>query len=134
MRVFNHALLARQAWRLIENPDSLCARVLKAKYFPQGDLLDTAFTGNPSSTWTAISYGLELLKKGDIYRVGNGTSIRVWRDNWIPGSSYMKVLTPQRNHHIRRVSELLDENLHWKEAQICRVQRVWVCSRQAPLK
>ena len=64
MRIFNQALLARQTWRLLQAPKSLCARVLKARYYPQGNLLDTVFTGQPSSTWTAIAHGLELLKKG----------------------------------------------------------------------
>jgi hypothetical protein len=35
MHLFNQALLARQVWRLIQNPDRLCARILKAKYYPQ---------------------------------------------------------------------------------------------------
>jgi hypothetical protein len=37
MKLFNQALLARQAWRLIQYPDSLCAQLLKAKYYPNGE-------------------------------------------------------------------------------------------------
>lgn len=50
LRLFNQALLGRQAWRLVERPDSLCARVLKAKYYPNGHLLDTAFPTSQSPT------------------------------------------------------------------------------------
>uniref|UniRef100_A0A453KTG4 Reverse transcriptase zinc-binding domain-containing protein n=1 Tax=Aegilops tauschii subsp. strangulata TaxID=200361 RepID=A0A453KTG4_AEGTS len=49
MRAFNQALLAKQAWRLIDTSDSLCARFMKARYYPSGQLLDTAFSGNGSS-------------------------------------------------------------------------------------
>ena len=64
MQLFSQALLEKQGWRLIQNPESLCARVLKAKYYPHGKMEDTIFTGNASSSWQAISHGLDLLKKG----------------------------------------------------------------------
>ena len=39
LHAFNVAMLAKQCWRLINNPDTLCARVLRAKYYPDGNLL-----------------------------------------------------------------------------------------------
>ena len=120
MRIFNQALLARQAWRLISRPDSLCARVLRAKYYPQGNLVDTVFTGNPSPTWTAIVHGLELLKHGLIWRVGDGRSIRIWRDNWIPRATEFKVIGPRGRSRLNRVSSLLDEHGTWDEALVRR--------------
>jgi hypothetical protein len=37
---FNLAMLSKQCWRLINNSDFLCAKVLKAKYFPNVSLLE----------------------------------------------------------------------------------------------
>jgi len=39
LHLFNLAMLARQAWRLVMDPNSLCARLLMAKYCPDGDLM-----------------------------------------------------------------------------------------------
>jgi len=33
LHLFNLAMLARQGWRLLLNPESLCAQVLRAKYY-----------------------------------------------------------------------------------------------------
>ena len=40
LQAFNLAMLAKQARRILSNPDSLVARVLKAKYFPTRDFLN----------------------------------------------------------------------------------------------
>ena len=84
MKLFNQALLARQAWRLIQRPDSLCARVLKSKYYPHGELIDTVFASEASPVWRGIEYGLELLKAGLVWRIGNGRKVNIQRDNYIP--------------------------------------------------
>ena len=108
LRLFNQAMLARQAWRLIQYPECLCARLLKAKYYPRGCLIDTAFCSNASAPWQAILYGLDLLKQGIIWRVGNGSQIRVWRDPWIPRDQSRRVISRKGSCRIRWVSELLD--------------------------
>jgi hypothetical protein len=41
LKLFNQALLSHQAMRLIMHPNTMCTRVLKAKYYPQSNLLDT---------------------------------------------------------------------------------------------
>lgn len=109
LRLFNQAMLARQAWRLIVHPESLCARLLKAKYYPNGNLVDTAFCSNPSQTWQAITHGLELLKQGIIWRVGCGSQVQIWRDPWIPRVHSLRPTTRRGRCRLRWVSELLDQ-------------------------
>lgn len=87
--------------------ESLCARVLKSKYYPKGDLLDMVFATEASQVWRGIEHGLELLKKGIIWRVGNGKSNLIQRDQWIPRKNGLKVATFKRRARLRWVNQLL---------------------------
>lgn len=119
MHFFNQALLARQGWRLLQNPDSLCARVLNSKYYPNGDLLDTVFASDASPTWRGIEFGLELLKKGLIWRVGNGRNIQIQRDQWIPRNEGLKVAKFTRRSRLRWANQLIDQDTkQWNQELI----------------
>jgi hypothetical protein len=48
IELFNLALLARQGWRMLQQPGSLSAQVIKARYFPDSDLLSSEVDSNPS--------------------------------------------------------------------------------------
>jgi hypothetical protein len=118
MRLFNQALLARQAWRLIQFPDSLCAQLLKAKYYPQGELIDTIFPLEVSPTWRAIQHGLELLKKGLMWRVRSGEKIQIWRDHWIPWPPFLKTSLNKGRSRLRWVSQLMQPGRSGWDEQI----------------
>lgn len=64
---FNEALLAKQAWRLIRNHQTLLARLMKARYYRNSSLLDAKNRKNQSYGWSSVLTGLELIKKGVRY-------------------------------------------------------------------
>lgn len=78
LHAFNLAMLAKQSWRLISNPDTLCARVLRAKYYPDGNLLKAGNKKGSSFTWQSIVAGLHTFIRGHIWRVGTGSNINIW--------------------------------------------------------
>jgi hypothetical protein len=108
MNLFNQAMLARMAWRLIQHPNSLFARVLKAKYFPKGNILDTVFSADPSPVWRGVEFGLELLKEGVISRIGDGKNTQILRDQWLPRDSGHKITAMKKNSRRRWVNQLID--------------------------
>ena len=77
LHCFNLALLAKQCWRLLCEPNSLCARVLRAKYFPDGDLLNCGLKKGSSYTWQSLWSGIQSFKRGHIWRVGKLTSGKI---------------------------------------------------------
>ena len=107
LHMFNIAMLARQGWRLISNPESLCAQVLRAKYFPNGDLLSVQERPGISYSWRNIIRGIQALNKGLIWRVGDGTQINIWLDPWIPDGITRRPITPRGQTVLTKVSELI---------------------------
>ncbi|CAA7058300.1 unnamed protein product [Microthlaspi erraticum] len=83
---FNTALLRKQLWRLLDNPESLFSRVFKGRYYRNATPLDPIKSYSPSYGWQSIVSARPLVNKGLIKRVGSGISISVWDDPWIPAS------------------------------------------------
>ena len=75
--LFDLAMLAKQAWRLLQTPDSLSARLLKSVYYPNSNILEANLGGHPSQVWRAIVEGRDVLIQGLIRRIGNGASTNI---------------------------------------------------------
>ena len=108
LHCFNLDMLAKQCWRLIQNPDSLCAHVLSAKYYPNGNILKAGPKKGSSFTWQSICAGIQTFQRGCIWRVGSGAQINIWNDPWIPTSESRKVITPRGATILGKVEELID--------------------------
>jgi hypothetical protein len=110
MASFNVALLGKQGWRFITSPDSLCARVLQARYYHNKPFMEAMAPRTVSHTWRAIITGREALSKGIIKRVGTEDSISIWNDNWIPSSGMLWPLFRTTDATVEKVSELITED------------------------
>ncbi|XP_061999404.1 uncharacterized protein LOC133716758 [Rosa rugosa] len=81
---FNSALLAKQAWRVLCNPNSLIARIYKARYFPTESFWTVDLHPSPSYSWRSIFFTRELLQQSVYWQIGNGVNVNIWSDSWIP--------------------------------------------------
>ena len=61
---FNLAMLAKQAWRLIHQDQSLFYRVYKARYFPNCNFLLAEFGSNPSYVWWSLLEARDVIWEG----------------------------------------------------------------------
>ncbi|CAN1315690.1 Putative ribonuclease H protein At1g65750 [Linum perenne] len=87
-------MLGKQGWKFLKDPDALATRVFKARYFPDEDFLSAPLGNGPSYAWQSIRETQELLARGVRWRVGDGTKISVWGDNWLKNENNPQVSTP----------------------------------------
>jgi hypothetical protein len=81
LTLFNQAMLGRQGWRLLTEPTSLCARVLKGRYFPHSDFWHAPKPRSSSYTWRSILFGRDLLLRGVLWGIGDGKSVKINSDH-----------------------------------------------------
>jgi hypothetical protein len=109
LTLFNQAMLGRQGWRLLTEPTSLCARVLKGRYFPYTDFWHAPRPRSASYTWRSILFGRDLLLKGVQWGIGDGKSVKINSDPWIPGRPPYMLKPVKKIPDVATVSCLIDD-------------------------
>lgn len=75
---FNQALLAKQAWRILQNRLSLVAREFKGSYFHFTNFLSPGGSYNPFYVWRSVLQGRSLLLRGIRRQIGRGEETLVF--------------------------------------------------------
>ncbi|XP_073017378.1 uncharacterized mitochondrial protein AtMg00310-like [Primulina eburnea] len=91
---FNLAMLGKQGWKFLSNPDALICKVFKAKYYPNGDFLNAKLEHNPSFVWKSIWSSRVVLEKAIRWKIGDGRKIQVWNEPWLREASNMRIESP----------------------------------------
>ena len=113
LRKFNNAMLAKQVWRLVHDKQSLFYRVFKAKFFPSGDIF-SAQVKSGSYAWQSILKARYLIADGARYRVGNGQTVWIYQDCWLPSDGSGKVISPPSLLSTdARVANIIDVDSGW---------------------
>ena len=122
LQAFNLVMLAKQTWRILTIPNSLIARIYKAKYFPYSDILGAKLGCNSSYAWRSIYNSLEVIKRGIRWRVGNGNMRHIWKDKWLPTPTTHKVFSPQQDiGDFPMVLSIINKDTrHWKVDKVKR--------------
>ena len=117
---FNLALLGKQVWRLLHNTDSLLYKPFKSKYFPNCSILDDEVKTNGSYAWQGILKARQVVRMGARWRIGNGESVIIRQDKWLPTPHASCIILPQRNFpNNAQVCALIDEeNSCWIEDRV----------------
>jgi len=80
---YNLAMLGKQGWKFLAEPDSLVSRIYKARYFPSHSYLTANLGHNPSYVWRSILKARFIVRGGARWCIGTGHSISILDEPWL---------------------------------------------------
>ncbi len=81
---FNEAMITKLAWWVLSKRDSLCVKVLRAKYKVSSNWISSRNSKSASISWRGVESVKPLLATGACKVVGSRGNTLVWEDNWVP--------------------------------------------------
>lgn len=118
LKGFNQALIAKQIWRILSKSKSRVAEVLNSIYFLDTSILEAQLGSRPSFLWKSLLCWRDLLRLGLRIRIGNGESIRVSHDPWIPRCDTFKPIGVNPSFIQARASNFLDSEGNWSLSKL----------------
>jgi hypothetical protein len=125
--VFNKGLLAKQVWRLHQQPESLVGQICKAKYYPNCTVLEATRGKKPSLVWRSLTATQEVIIRGAMWHVGDGKSFKVWGDSWVPLPTTFKIQSPCIN-----LPASISQKVHWWQTLLTTKKRGGMCNLSIP--
>jgi hypothetical protein len=108
---FNLAMIAKQGWNIMTKPQTLVARLFKARYFPNSSLFDSKIGHNPSYAWRGIWKARQILMNGCRWSIGDGTRIKIMTEPWLREKEGAWISSPQiQGAYELTVNDLLHPN------------------------
>ncbi|XP_024033517.1 uncharacterized protein LOC112095650 [Citrus clementina] len=84
LHLFNVAMLGKQGWRLLTNPNTLVARRFKARYYPNTSFAEAQLGSNPSYVWRSILAAQPAIRQGSRIQIGGGQQTSIGSAPWLP--------------------------------------------------
>ncbi|KAL5564766.1 hypothetical protein UlMin_027930 [Ulmus minor] len=118
LRLFNKAILAKQAWRIHTQPSSLVARVLQGFYFTSSSFLQVKKSNGASFVWRNILWGRELFLQGARWKIGCGNDTYIYHDRWLPRDGCFKISSPRVLGNFAKVNDIITASGSWDSTLI----------------
>jgi hypothetical protein len=83
LSAFNLAMLGKQAWKFLSEPQSLVSLIFKARYFPTRSFLNANIGHNPSYVWRSILRARFIVRGGARWSIGSGANIPILDAPWL---------------------------------------------------
>ncbi|KAL5558347.1 hypothetical protein UlMin_034558 [Ulmus minor] len=110
----NEAVLAKWGWDLLTGKSSQCLLFLQGKYLRAASFNSVDALSTDSAFWKAIIQSKDSLLRGACYQIGDGASINIWEDPWVPNcQAFRPRASPDHIREACMVKDLFSHSGHW---------------------